>query len=153
MKSRIIRTGFGKRKEGRSGAAAVEMALVLPIFMMVVMGIIEFGRAMMVSQLITNAARYGVRLAIVDGSTNAAVTTAIQTFLTQTTSVAATNVTVTITVTPAAGNPSASNLVENALPKDLCAVSISVPFSKVALTAGTYLKTTNLRGACTMPHE
>ena len=37
------------------GAAAVEMALVMPIFVSVVMGIIEFGRGMMVGQIVTNA--------------------------------------------------------------------------------------------------
>ena len=34
------------------------MALVLPVFLMLIMGIIEFGRAMMVSNLVTNALRY-----------------------------------------------------------------------------------------------
>jgi Flp pilus assembly protein TadG len=45
----------------------VEMALVLPVFMMVLLGIVEFGRAMMVSQLLANASREGARLAIVEG--------------------------------------------------------------------------------------
>jgi Flp pilus assembly protein TadG len=35
----------------------VEMALVLPIFFTVLLGIVEFGRAMMIGQLITNSAR------------------------------------------------------------------------------------------------
>ena len=45
------------RRHDRRGAALVEMALVLPIFFGVVLGIVEFGRAMMVSQMVTNAAR------------------------------------------------------------------------------------------------
>ena len=49
------------RRQDRRGAAVVEMALVLPIFFMVVLGIIEFGRAFMIGQLVTNAAREAVR--------------------------------------------------------------------------------------------
>ena len=37
------------------------MALVLPIFTMLVFGIIEFGRGFMIMQLVTNAAREGCR--------------------------------------------------------------------------------------------
>jgi len=47
------------KRHRRRGAAAVEMALVLPIFFTVVLGIIEFGRAMMVSQLMATSAREG----------------------------------------------------------------------------------------------
>lgn len=69
--------------QGRRGTALVEMALVLPIFIAVTLGIVEFGRAMMVGQLITNAAREGARLGIIDGSTNAEVVTSVQQFLQQ----------------------------------------------------------------------
>ena len=43
-------------KKLRKGAAAVEFALVMPLFFMLILGIIEFGRAIMVEQIITNAA-------------------------------------------------------------------------------------------------
>ena len=43
------------------GAAAVEMAVVLPLFFMIIFGIVEFGRAMMALQIITNSAREGAR--------------------------------------------------------------------------------------------
>ena len=46
------------RKSDRRGAAVVEMAMVLPIFMMVVFGIVEFGRAMMVGQMVTRASAH-----------------------------------------------------------------------------------------------
>ena len=69
------------RQHNRRGAAIVEMALVLPIFFGVVLGIVEFGRAMMVSQMVTNAAREGTRLAIIDGSTNTTVETWVEEFL------------------------------------------------------------------------
>src|SRR4051812_6554667 len=101
---RILRT----RKPGsgdRRGAAMVETALVLPIFFMVVLGVIEFGRAMMVAQLLTNGAREGARLAVLPGSTNTSVETAVLDFVQASVGVPRAKVTVTITVTPATGNP------------------------------------------------
>ena len=47
----------------RSATAAVEFALVAPVFLMFVFGLIEFGRMMMVQQSLTNAAREGCRTA------------------------------------------------------------------------------------------
>ena len=65
----------------RRGAAAVEMAIVTPVFLLLAFGIIEFGRGLMVSNLVTIATREGARQAIVDGSTNAEETAAIQSFM------------------------------------------------------------------------
>ncbi len=56
----------------------VEAALVLPMFLMVVFAVVEFGRAFMVSQLICNAAREGSRLAVMEGVTNAEVIASVQ---------------------------------------------------------------------------
>jgi Flp pilus assembly protein TadG len=52
-----------RRKDGDRGAAAVEFALVLPILLLLVFGIIDFGRALNAQLTITQAAREGVRLA------------------------------------------------------------------------------------------
>lgn len=45
-----------------TGAAAVEMALVLPILVLLVFGIIEFSRAYNAQITLTHAAREGVRV-------------------------------------------------------------------------------------------
>jgi Flp pilus assembly protein TadG len=50
------------------GAAAVELALVLPILLLVVFGIIDFGRAYNAQVTLTQAAREGVRLAALNQS-------------------------------------------------------------------------------------
>lgn len=56
----IVRT----RKENRCrGAAAVEAALVLPIILLVSLGAIKYGWLFLKAQQITNAARYGARMA------------------------------------------------------------------------------------------
>ena len=53
----------------RRGAAAVEFAIVAPLFFTLVFGMIEFGRIMMVEQVITNAAREGARVGVIDPPT------------------------------------------------------------------------------------
>lgn len=53
----------------RRGTAAVEFALVAPVFFLLVLGMIEYGRMVMVQQVITNASREGARAAVLDGAT------------------------------------------------------------------------------------
>jgi Flp pilus assembly protein TadG len=142
-----------RNPDNRRGAAMVETALVLPIFFMVVLGVIEFGRAMMVAQLLTNGAREGARAAVLPGATNTSVQQVVTDFVTASVGVPANKLTVTITVTPAAGNPNPGNNVANALKRDLCDVKVSVKFSDVDYIPGKYLATRNLIGQCAMRKE
>ncbi|WP_026553245.1 TadE family protein [Arthrobacter sp. H20] len=48
-------------KQNETGAVAVEFALVLPILLLLVFGIVEFGRAYNTQVSLTHAAREGVR--------------------------------------------------------------------------------------------
>lgn len=141
------------RRHDRRGAAIVEMALVLPIFFGVVLGIVEFGRAMMVSQMVTNAAREATRLAIIDGSTNNDVETWVEDFLNDSINVAASDVTVTITVDPAPGNDDPNDVLADAQARDLVTVDVSVPFDKVSYVPGSYLNGKNLSARSSMRHE
>lgn len=52
----------------RRGAAVVEFAVVAPVFILLVFGMIEFGRAVMVQQVLVNASREGARQAVLDGA-------------------------------------------------------------------------------------
>lgn len=52
------------RGANEEGAAAVEAAMTLLLFFMVLLGIMEGGRFLNVQQTITNAAREGARLAV-----------------------------------------------------------------------------------------
>lgn len=150
----MIRRWSERWHQGRRGAVTVEMALVLPIFTMLVFGIIEFGRGFMIMQLVTNAAREGCRRAIIDGSTNAEVTSYIQSFLQQSANVSAGNVTVTITVTPAAGNPAnPGNDLSLCQSRDLITVKVQIPFSAVQLITAKYLAGKTLSGQASMRHE
>ncbi|MGZ0166403.1 MAG: TadE/TadG family type IV pilus assembly protein [Planctomycetales bacterium] len=141
------------RQHNRRGAAIVEMALVLPIFFAVVLGIVEFGRAMMVSQMVTNAAREATRLAIIDGSTNTTVETWVEEFLNDSINVTASDVTVTITVVAAPGNDDPNNQIGNAQARDLVTINVSVPFDKVSYVPGSYLNGKSLSTQSSMRHE
>jgi Flp pilus assembly protein TadG len=46
---------------GEGGGVAVEFAIVLPILMLLVFGIIDFGHAWYIKQVVTNASREGAR--------------------------------------------------------------------------------------------
>lgn len=54
----------GRLKKNRRGAAAVEVALVLPLLLLLTMGAIRYGWLFLKAQQITNAARAGARIAI-----------------------------------------------------------------------------------------
>ena len=56
------------RKRGR-GQALVEFALVVPVFLLILMAVFDFGRAVFTYASITNGAREGTRLAIVNQDT------------------------------------------------------------------------------------
>src|SRR4051812_36652218 len=49
------------RSRRERGAAAVEMALVLPLLLLIVGGIIDFGRFFYTQNIVVNAAREGAR--------------------------------------------------------------------------------------------
>jgi Flp pilus assembly protein TadG len=60
------------RKKGisKDGSAIIEFAFVAILFFMLIFGIIEFGRLMLMYHHVGNAAREGTRYAIVHGSTS-----------------------------------------------------------------------------------
>ncbi|MEC5199154.1 Flp pilus assembly protein TadG [Arthrobacter sp. PL16] len=62
-----------KRTDRERGAVALEMALVLPVLLLILVGILEFGRVMNVQVSLTQAAREGARHAAIhydDGTLN-----------------------------------------------------------------------------------
>ena len=47
----------------------VEFAIIAPVFFVFVLGLVELGRGLMVQHLLTNAARQGCRLGVIEGKT------------------------------------------------------------------------------------
>jgi Flp pilus assembly protein TadG len=89
-----------------SGAAAVEMALVLPLLLFVVFGVVDFGRMLNAQLTLTQAAREGARAAALGQSADTRVQAA-------TTSLS--GVTSTVTTCPAGGSTSADAVVTTTL--------------------------------------
>lgn len=57
-----------QRNRGQKGAAAVEFAIILPVFVLLLFGMIEWGLLLFNQQVITNASREGARAGIVAGT-------------------------------------------------------------------------------------
>ncbi len=147
------RTDHHPHDAERRGAATVETALVLPVFFMVMLGIVEIGRYFMVSQLMTNAAREGARIAIMTGSTNNDVTATVKQVAQATVGVDPAAVQVTIQVTEYSGNPPANNDVSKANKRDLCQVTATVNYDQINLVPIKWLTGVAVLGQAAMRHE
>jgi Flp pilus assembly protein TadG len=77
----MTRTFFFRLRRDTRGAALLEMALALPMMLLIAAGIFEFGRAYQTWQIITNAAREGARIAVLPGTTDSMVTTRVRTYM------------------------------------------------------------------------
>jgi Flp pilus assembly protein TadG len=64
------------------GAALLEAAVTIPLILMVAVGIFEFGRAYQTWQVVTNAAREGARVAVINGMTDDQVREAVRNYMT-----------------------------------------------------------------------
>jgi len=125
----------------RTGAAAVEFALVAPVFFLLVLGMVEVGRAVMVQQVLTNASREGARRAVLDGATATQVSSFVTSYLTNASVSGA-------TVTFPQGNPEAAGY---GAPVE---VSVSVPFGQVSwVPAPMYLGGQTLSASTIMRRE
>ena len=75
------------RKPNERGAVAAEFALLLPVLLTILFGIIEFGMIMYGREVVTNAAREGARAGITQGPpklTTGQITTIADNYLTST---------------------------------------------------------------------
>jgi Flp pilus assembly protein TadG len=133
------------RKHRRLGAAAVEFAIVAPIlFLCVVLPTFEFGRGLMVAELVTNAARSGCRVGVLPGISNSTVTSTVSTSLSDQ---GITGATTTITVNGASSDVSAATA------GDIVKVTVSVPYNSNSWIPGRFLAGLNISGSQTMRKE
>jgi len=76
--TKLHRLAARRSTGSRAGQTMIEFALVLPVLLLIIAGITDFGRAYMLVQVLTNAAMEGARVGILPGKTmddvNAAVT-------------------------------------------------------------------------------
>lgn len=108
----------------RCGASATEFAIVAPVFFLMIIGFIEFGRALMVEQVLVNASRVGAREASTTTGTTTGVVSAVQEY---STGMAVPGVTVNVTPNPASAKPGTT-----------ITVTTSVPFNNVSWMASPW---------------
>jgi Flp pilus assembly protein TadG len=78
------RPSRGLRRSGRlrrRGATVVEFAIVAPLLFLLIFAALEFGRVVMVQQIITNASREGARRGILEQTTVSQVETTVSDYL------------------------------------------------------------------------
>lgn len=112
-----------KTRNQSKGAAAVEFAIILPLLFLFVFGIIEFGRALMVHQVLVNSAREATRRAVVPGSTDGEVNTVVTNYMN---SAGITGYSHSIKVNGTAASLSTANSGDSII------VTVSVPNSSVS---------------------
>jgi Flp pilus assembly protein TadG len=140
---KLEKTGsFGRRH--RRGTAVVEFAIVLPVFFLMIFGMLEFGRMVMVKQVLTNASREGARLGVLDGATTSEVETQVEAYLTS----AAIPFTAGDVVTVSPSPPSSAGYGESVT------VTVTVPFDDVSwLPSPMYLGATDDQSTTSMRRE
>jgi len=133
----------GLFRKQRRGAATVEFAVVAPVFFLLVFGMIEYGRMVMVQQIIVNSAREGCRAAVLDGSTTSGVKSTVITAM------SAGNITITTSNVTVSPDPPS-----NAEFGDPVTVTVTVPFNQVSwLPSPMYLGGKSMTAATTMRRE
>jgi Flp pilus assembly protein TadG len=105
------------------GSVAVEFALLLPVLLLLVFGIIDFGRALNAQITLTQAAREGARLAAL-GEPNVVSRT-------QAAAAGISPVTVTVTACPPGAGPGADAVVTTSYP-----FSFATPIGAIAAMFG-----------------
>ena len=135
-----------KNRNNRSGAAAVEFAIVAPIIVLFVMGSIEFGRAMFLQQVAISTARAACRDGIVASASNASVQSTLTSRLQ---GVGLTGGTSTILV-----NGQSDRDVNTASAGEPIEITVTIPYSaNTWLPSPFYLGGKSLTGRVTMSKE
>lgn len=76
-----IESRLRRRLRSESGAELIEFSLTLPLLLLIVLGIIEFGFVFREYEIVTNAAREGARIAILPSYGDDDVTARVEEYL------------------------------------------------------------------------
>ena len=140
-RSRKVAKLFRLYRKQRRAAAVVEFAIVAPLFFLLVFGMIEYGRMVMVQQIITNASREGARRAVLDGASATEVENEVDDFLEQSSIAGA-----EVTIDPA--DPSTAEF------GDPITVTVSIDFEEVSwLPSPMYLGGQEMTASTSMRRE
>jgi Flp pilus assembly protein TadG len=133
----------------RRGATVVEFAVIAPMFLLLLAGIMEFGQAFRLQHSLSTIARRGARMAVVPGSTNDAVIQKVRADAVRLLHVQGSDLAVTLTVDGSVTAPLVAT--ESG---DEITVAVSLAYSKVGVSF--FRKTFGnsvLKSSCTMERE
>ena len=77
---RLVRS---PERPGERGSVLLEMAMTLPLLLLVCVAIFELGRAYQTQQILTNAAREGARMAVLPDASTSNIQTRVKKYLEQ----------------------------------------------------------------------
>lgn len=117
----MMKRFFSRRR--RRGSAVVETAVMAPLVVSAMLGMVELGYAYMVRQTVTNAAREGARAAVMPGAATADVNAAVD---------------ATMGAANLQGYTTATNLADAPADEDEIWVDVSIPFSRASITGGFF---------------
>ncbi|HET6381279.1 MAG TPA: TadE family protein [candidate division Zixibacteria bacterium] len=140
---------MNRRRGGRRGQTLVEFALILPIFVLLLMGILDLGRAVYYSSTLSNAAREAARRAIVDQTCSHVSDFAVQR------AVGMQNVTTTVWWTSPTGATTRSCSPESGAASigDITHVTVEYDFNAATPIIGNLVGTIHLQGESAFPVE
>jgi len=157
-----------RRTLSRHGTTVVETALVLPVFLLFVLGLIELGHALMVEHVLQSACRQAARIGSTEGHTTAEVQA--KTLSVMGSAVPPGKVTVYVknaSTFDSTGSPDTSSSalealpsieLNNAEPRQLFMVRAKVKYKDIAIVPnipylGNFLDNVTLEGQAFMRHE
>jgi len=132
-----------RRQRGEAGQGLAEIALVLPVFLLLLMAIFDFGRAIYAYNTVGNASRAATRVAIVNQDTTAIEARAMEQ---------------TIGLNPDEVTVDTSALLDSCAtdpPKIGCVVTVTVEYDWTPITPiiGTVVGPISLTATTSMPLE
>ena len=126
----------------RRGLAMVEAALLLPLLLTILIGLLEYGWLFFKFQQVNGAARHGTRIGVTEPATQAQVQAAISQMMTNA-GLQASGYTVTFSADPA-----------SLLPGQLLTTTVTIPYSNIELIGFPLIPIpANLNGSTSMVKE
>jgi Flp pilus assembly protein TadG len=119
------------RPPRRAAKAVVEFALLLPFFAALIVGMLEMGRAIIVKEILSDAAQKGCRTGALAGKSNTDVTADVNNILSTDKNISGTTTTILV-------NGQAAD-VGSATTGDQISVKVSVPFANATWTTTFFL--------------
>jgi Flp pilus assembly protein TadG len=138
-----------KRLRNQRGAALIETAVTLPLVLLVSVAIFEFGRAYQTWQVLTNAAREGARVAVLEQYTDAQVSSTVRNYLNSGKLTNAAGATISVVRNEPFGSTTASRITVN-YPFQFMVLN---PVARLVSSSATYGTPLTMQSSALMRNE